>query len=143
MFKHRISFIYFCFLVLLLFFGCSSSPLIVERVVEVPVYYPAVRDTITLQDTVILKDSLWFGEVTDSLGKVIGDLKVYYKKKIAELNLKAKTDTVTITVTDTVKAKQGQVLETISGFLNWWEESLVILVAVLLLAWKAKRKLPI
>lgn len=130
-------------LVLLLLFGCSSSPVIVEKIVEVPVYSPAVRDTIILQDTVIAKDSLWFGEVTDSLGKVIGDLKVYYQKKIAELNLKAKTDTITVTVKDTVKVKEGQVLETISGFLNWWEESIVILVAVLLLAWKAKRKLPV
>lgn len=130
-------------LVLLLLFGCSSSPVIVERIVEVPVYSPAVRDTIILQDTVIAKDSLWFGEVTDSLGKVIGDLKVYYQKKIAELNLKAKTDTITVTVKDTVKVKEGQILETISGFLNWWEESIVILVAVLLLAWKAKRKLPV
>lgn len=130
-------------LVLLLLFGCSSSPVIVEKIVEVPVYSPAVRDTIILQDTVIAKDSLWFGEVTDSLGKVIGDLKVYYQKKIAELNLKAKTDTITVTVKDTVKVKGGQVLETISGFLNWWEESIVILVAVLLLAWKAKRKLPV
>lgn len=130
-------------LVLLLLFGCSSSPVIVERIVEVPVYSPAVRDTIILQDTVIAKDSLWFGEVTDSLGKVIGDLKVYYQKKIAELNLKAKTDTITVTVKDTVKVKEGQILETISGFLNWWEESIVILVAVLLVAWKAKRKLPV
>lgn len=141
MLKSRIAFGYFL-LMLLLLFGCSSSPVIVERIVEVPVYSPAVRDTIILQDTVTAKDSLWFGEVKDSLGKVIGDLKVYYQKKIAELNLKAKTDTITVTVKDTVKVKEGQILETISGFLNWWEESIVILVAVLLLAWKAKRKLP-
>jgi hypothetical protein len=56
-------------------------------------YEVTIKDTITLKDTVINNEPVWTGEVVDSLNNVIGSLKVYYKKKLAELII-SKKDTV-------------------------------------------------
>lgn len=119
----------------LLFIGCSTKPIIIER--EIPVLIPALSDTITLQDTVILQDTVWYGDVNDSLGNVIGELKVYYQRKIAELKLNKRVDTVT--VIDTIPIPKNKTIEVMSGLLNWWEEGILALVLALLLFWKIKR----
>lgn len=125
----------------LLLFGCSSTSTIVTKVDTVYITQPAILDTILLYDSLITNDSTWYGKIRDSLDGEIGELTVYWKKKLASIKLKERIDTVFITKTDTLKSTTT--LETISGFLNWWEEAIVLMVAVLLLTWKAKRKLPI
>lgn len=125
----------------LLFFGCSNTSTIVTKVDTVYITQPAILDTILLYDSLIINDSTWYGKIRDSLDGEIGELTVYWKKKLASVKLKERIDTVFITKTDTLKSTTT--LETISGFLNWWEEAIVLMVAVLLLTWKAKRKLPI
>lgn len=125
----------------LLLFGCSSTSTIVTKVDTVYITQPAILDTILLYDSLIINDSTWYGKIRDSLDGEIGELTVYWKKKLASVKLKERIDTVFITKTDTLKSTTT--LETISGFLNWWEEAIVLMVAVLLLTWKAKRKLPI
>lgn len=129
------------FLILfLLLVGCSATEQTTKtEIIEVPVVVPGLTDTINLRDTILLKDTLWYGEVKDSLGKVVGDLKFWYERKIAELRLNKRIDTVKVKIVDTLKVKDVRVIETISGMLNWWEEAVLILVAVLLLAWKGKR----
>lgn len=126
---------------MLLLFGCSSTSTIVTKVDTVYITQPAILDTILLYDSLIINDSTWYGKIRDSLDGEIGELTVYWKKKLASVKLKERIDTVFITKTDTLKSTTT--LETISGFLNWWEEAIVLMVAVLLLTWKAKRKLPI
>ena len=104
---------------LLLLIGCSGSPQLIEREIKVP-YEIAVHDTIFLQDTVINQDTVWSGEVVDSLNNVIGWLKVYYKKKIAELKI-SKKDTVAII--DTVFIPQNQnIVPAVVSALTWWEQ---------------------
>src|SRR5574343_1414367 len=125
----------------LLLFGCSSTSTIVTKVDTVYITQPAILDTVLLYDSLITNDSIWYGKIRDSLDGEIGELTVYWKKKLASVKLKERIDTVFITKTDTLKSTTT--LETISGFLNWWEEAIVLMVAVLLLTWKAKRKLPI
>ena len=125
----------------LLLFGCSSTSTMVTKVDTVYITQPAILDTILLYDSLIINDSTWYGKIRDSLDGEIGELTVYWKKKLASVKLKERIDTVFITKTDTLKSTTT--LETISGFLNWWEEAIVLMVAILLLTWKAKRKLPI
>lgn len=107
---------------LFLLLGCSSSaPTIIEKPVVVTV--PEFRDTtIVLRDTVIVNDSLWYGEVTDSLGKVIGDLKVYFKKKIAELKLNEKRDTIYIKIPVVSDDKPNSILPVVNSYFEWWEK---------------------
>jgi len=111
----------------LLLLSCSQTPTIITKPVIVKV--PEIRDTvITLHDTVIVRDdgisdSLWIGNVKDSLGKEIGELKVYFKKKIAELNIKARTDTLFIT--DTIKVKENNILPIVTDALSWWEKTIL------------------
>jgi len=124
----------------LLLFGCSSTSTI-TKVDTVYITQPAILDTILLYDSLIINDSTWYGKIRDSLDGEIGELTVYWKKKLASIKLKERIDTVFITRQDTVQSTT--VLETISGFLNWWEEAIVLMIAILLLTWKAKRKLPI
>ena len=124
----------------LLLFGCSSTSTI-TKVDTVYITQPAILDTILLYDSLIINDSTWYGKIKDSLDGEIGELTVYWKKKLASIKLKERIDTVFITRQDTLKSTT--VLETVSGFLNWWEEAIVLMVAMLLLTWKAKRKLPI
>ena len=104
---------------LLLLIGCSGSPRILEREIKVP-YETVVHDTIFLQDTVINQDTVWSGEVVDSLNNVIGWLKVYYNKKIAELKI-SKKDTVAITDTVFIPQNQNMVPALVSA-LTWWEQ---------------------
>lgn len=115
----------------LLLFGCSSAPTIIEREIEVPVLVPAVHDTIMLKDTVIVKDSLWYGEVQDSLGRVIGDLKVFFKRKIAELKLNEKKDTIRVPVIDTVNVPANSISTVLDTGFNWWEKGVLYLMLIL------------
>jgi len=124
----------------LLLFGCSSTSTI-TTIDTVYISQPAILDTILLYDSLIINDSTWYGKIRDSLDGEIGELTVYWKKKLASIKLKERIDTVFITRQDTIQSTT--VLQTISGFLNWWEEAIVLMVAILLLTWKAKRKLPI
>lgn len=128
-------------LVVLLLFGCSSTSNIITKVDTVYIYQSAILDTIQLYDSLIVNDSAWYGKIRDSLDNEIGDLTVYWKKKLALANLHKKIDTILIERKDTVKSTT--VLETVSGFLNWWEEAIVLVIAMLLITWKAKRKLPV
>lgn len=116
----KIAFIYFVF-VLLFLIGCSGTNTIIR---EVPIYLekPALTDTVTLVDTVIVGDSVWYGQVNDSLGKVIGDLKVYFKKKIAELKLNATKDTVWYVDTVEVNNATNPILPVLNSALSWWEK---------------------
>ena len=101
--------------------GCSSTPLIKKTAI---VARTQIKDRIKLRDSVIVKDSfvvdsLWFGEVKDSLGRVIGDLKVYYKNKIAELKLNEKKDTVTVEIT---AGNSNPLMPVVVKSLSWWEQ---------------------
>ena len=121
-------------MLVLLLTACSTAPTIIYK--EVPYYVPAVHDTITLlPDTVYAptdSNAYWSGNVEDSLNNVIGWLKVYYNKKIAELNLYPRMDTVIIT--DTLYQDKTKVVQIISGLLPWWGEALLILIGAGLLA---------
>jgi hypothetical protein len=130
----------YSFIAVLLLYGCST-PIATTNVDTVYIYQPALIDTVQLYDSLLVNDSTWYGKIRDSLDGEIGELTVYWKKKLASIKLKERIDTVFITRQDTVQSTT--VLETISGFLNWWEEAIVLMVAMLLLTWKAKRKLPI
>jgi hypothetical protein len=87
-------------IVVLLLIGCSSTPTIIEK--PYPVYVAGVHDTIPLaQDTIYLpsdSNAYWEGNVEDSLNNVIGWLKVYYNRKMAELKLNDKVDTVYVPI---------------------------------------------
>ena len=125
---------------LLLLIGCSGSPRIIEREIKVP-YEIAVHDTIILRDTVINQDTLWSGEVVDSLNNVIGWLKVFYNKRIAELKI-SKKDTATIT--DTVFIPQNQnMVPAVGSALTWWEQIVLYggigMIISLLIALRIKR----
>lgn len=130
----------FVLLGILFFFGCSHTEYITKEV-QVPIYIPEKTDTITLIDTVDGSDVYWFGNIADSLGKVNSELKIYYKKKIAELKQKSRTDTVTVTVTDTIYKEKVSVVEVISGLLPLWAEIIFIAVGIVLLALSNKNKL--
>lgn len=124
--KEYLAVLYFILIIVLfLLLGCSrTAPIVVEKPVIVTV--PEFRDTaIVLRDTVIVKDSLWYGEVTDSLGKVIGDLKIYFKKKIAELKLNEKHDTVYIKDTILVSDNSNSILPVVNTYFEWWEKALL------------------
>lgn len=96
MFKSKL---YFLVLGVLLL-GCSSTPTIIEK--PYPVYLPGIHDTIELkQDTIYLptdSNAYWEGNVEDSLKNVIGWMKVFYNRKIAELKLNDKMDTVYVPI---------------------------------------------
>lgn len=119
--------------------GCQTR--IITQEVKVPHYEPAIHDTIPLRDTLYLQDSLWYGEVMDSVGNVIGDLKVYYLTKIAELKLKSKVDTVTITDTDTIPGKvlPPEIIKVAVSYFSWWELTLIGLLISALISLKIKR----
>jgi hypothetical protein len=114
-----VGFNHFIAVLILLLIGCSGSPQLIEREIKVP-YEIAVHDTILLQDTVINQDTLWSGEVVDSLNNVIGWMKVFYKKKIAELKISKKD---TIAIIDTVFIPQNQnIVPALVSALTWWEQ---------------------
>lgn len=121
--------------------GCSSNPIIVEE--PYPVYYPGVHDTVYLeQDTVysvLDSNAYWSGDVEDSLMNVIGWLKVYYNRKIAELKLNSRTDTVM--VTDTLQAQPIRIVETVYGLLPEWGQIALMLIASLLLYFTARKQI--
>lgn len=121
---------YSLILLSILIIGCSSTK-VIEKVVEVPVYIDR-QDTLILKDSVTSVDTFWYSEITDSLKNVIGNLKVWYKKKLAELNIKQK-DTVYITLYDTVKVEREKPISIISGLLPIWAEILLIVVGIVLL----------
>jgi len=125
---------------LLLLIGCSGSPQLIEREIKVP-YEIAVHDTIFLQDTVINQDTVWSGEVVDSLNNVIGWLKLFYNKKIAELKISKKD---TVAAVDTVCIPQNQnIVPTVVSALSWWEQLILYggigAIISLLIALRIKR----
>jgi len=125
-------------ILMLVLFGCSA-PTIIE--VPYPVFIPAIHDTIELaQDTVYApsdSNAYWEGDVQDSLKNVIGWLKVFYNRQIAELKLNPRTDTIKIHDTIPAIPKENTV-QVISGLLDWWGEILLLLFAVILLALQNK-----
>jgi len=141
MLKSRIGFAYSLMLVLLLIFGCSSTPTVIEK--PYPVYLPGIHDTIPLaQDTVYLpsdSNAYWEGNVEDSLNNVIGWLKVYYNRKIAELKLNPRTDTVI--VNDTIPSEPVKIVETVYGILPSWAQIALMLITGLLLYFSAKKQI--
>lgn len=124
-------------LLLTIFDGCGSTPAIIEREIKVP-FETTIHDTISLRDTIINQDTLWSGQVIDSLNNVIGWLKVFYKNKIAELKLK-KADTVKTIIADTLYKDKTKVVQIISGLLPWWGEGLLILFGIMLLVIQNKK----
>jgi len=127
--------------VVLLLYSCSSAPTIIEREIKVP-FETTIHDTITLKDTVINKDSLWTGNVVDSLNNVIGWLKVFYNKKIAELKI-SKKDTAVIIDTVFIPKDQG-IIPAVVNTLSWWEQLILYggigAIISLLIAIRIKRK---
>lgn len=128
-------------MVVLLLYSCSSAPTIIEREIKVP-FETTIHDTITLKDTVINKDSLWTGNVVDSLNNVIGWLKVFYNKKIAELKI-SKKDTAVIIDTVFIPKDQG-IIPAVVNTLSWWEQLILYggigAIISLLIAIRIKRK---
>lgn len=126
-------------ILMLVLFGCSTAPTIIE--VPYPVFIPAIHDTIELvQDTVYLptdSNAYWGGNVEDSLHNVIGWLKVYYNRQIAELKLNPHTDTLMIP--DTIYVDKDRPVQVLVGLLPWWGETLVILFTAGLLAFASKK----
>jgi len=124
--------------VLLLLIGCSGSPQLIEREIKVP-YEIAVHDTIFLQDTVINQDTVWSGEVVDSLNNVIGWLKVFYNKKIAELKI-SKKDTAAVEIT---AGNSNPLMLVVVKSLSWWEQLILYggigAIISLLIALRIKR----
>ena len=124
-------------MLMLVLFGCSTAPTIIE--VPYPVFIPGVHSTIELvQDTVYEpsdSNAYWEGDVQDSLKNVIGWLKVFYNRQIAELKLNPRIDTVKEKVIE-YKDRPVQVLV---GLLPWWGETLVILFTAGLLAFASKK----
>jgi hypothetical protein len=110
--------------------------------VEVPHLVPVagVHDTIYLtQDTVYLpsdSNAYWEGNVEDSLKNVIGWLKVYYNRQIAELKLNPRVDTVKVTTE--IPVQKDKIIQIISGLLPMWAEIILIAVGILLLAFANK-----
>ena len=132
---------FFYAVVVLLLYSCSSAPTIIEREIKVP-FETTIHDTITLKDTVINKDSLWTGNVVDSLNNVIGWLKVFYNKKIAELKI-SKKDTAVIIDTVFIPKDQG-IIPAVVNTLSWWEQLILYggigAIISLLIAIRIKRK---
>jgi hypothetical protein len=108
------------------FYSCSSPPTIIERPVIIEVPVPAIKDSlIVLKDTVIVQDSVWFGEVKDSLGKVIGDLTVFFQRKIASLNIKRDTISVVHVIRDTVYKDYHPLIPIADNLLSKTEKALL------------------
>lgn len=123
----------------MLLYSCSSTPTIVET--PYPVFIPGIHDTIYLaQDTVYAptdSNAYWEGNVEDSLKNVIGWLKVYYNKRMAELKLNPRIDT--FFVADTIRIDKDRPVQVLVGLLPWWGETLVILFTAGLLAFASKK----
>lgn len=137
--RFSLAFIYFIILVvLLLSYGCSSTPTIIEK--PYPVYIGGVHDTVYLtQDTVVYDDEMWYGDIVDSLENTIGWLRVYYNKKIAELKINPRIDTVTIH--DTIPSKPISVVETVYGILPTWAQILLMAIVGVLLYFTASSQI--
>lgn len=120
----------------ILLIGCSSIQ-IVEKEVKVPIYIDRI-DTLLLKDSIAVTDTFWYSDITDSLKGVIGSLKVWYNKKIAELKLK-QSDTVKIIIKDTLTVEKEKPITIISGLLPMWAEIILIAVGVLLLWFTTKK----
>ena len=112
------------YLIFLVVVACSSSPEIVYRDVPVYIHTFEYADTLVLRDTVIAKDSVWYGDVVDSLNNKIGDLTVYYKNKIARISHYTKTDTFYIKDTVLVSNSTNSILPVIVDTFNFWENGL-------------------
>lgn len=102
--------------------ACSSSVKVIEREVPVIVETSAVSDTVTLRDTVDSNDYYLFGVISDSLKNELGNLKVFFEKKMALLSLKPKVDTITVHLIDTVRIKETQILPIVTEQLLWYEK---------------------
>jgi hypothetical protein len=107
-------------LLLIMLSGCrTAAPVIIEKSIVIP----GIKDTaIILRDTVIQKDSLWLGEVKDSIGREIGNLKIYFSKKLAELKINERRDTIYVKVPVPADDKSGSLLHLVDIGLEWWEK---------------------
>lgn len=120
----------------MLLLGCSSTPIIHEVEVQVPVLVPAVSDTVTLVDSISVIDTLWYGKIKDSLDSVIGDILVDCDKKIAEVKLYSRIDTVEVAYPDTQWIKttdpiENIVLRVIGSLMNalpFWQNLIIIVI---------------
>lgn len=134
-----LGFIHF-FAIVLVLYSCSSTPTILEKEIKIPIE-TTIHDTVLLRDTVISKDTLWAGEVTDSLNNVIGWLKVFYNKKIAELKI-SKKDTAVIIDTVFIPKDKNMIPAVVSS-LTWWEQLILYggmaSIITLLIALRFKR----
>lgn len=122
----------------ILVIGCSSIK-VVEKTVEVPIYIDR-QDTLVLKDSVTSIDTFWYSDIVDSLQGVIGNLKVWYKKKLAELNIK-QMDTVYVAVYDTLRIEKEKPITVISGLLPLWAEIVLIIIGIFLLWFTQKSKI--
>ena len=145
--RSRLVFAYFV-VVLLFLIGCST-PTYIYR--EVPYYVPAIHDTIPLvADTVYAptdSNAYWEGNVEDSLKNVIGWLKVYYNRRIAEMKLNPKMDTVYVSIENSKYLMITGFLERLittffSAMPFYWQILLIILLIAMLFVfyklWKIK-----
>lgn len=124
--------------------GCrSAAPVIIEK----PIIIPGIKDTaILLRDTVIQKDSLWFGEVKDSIGREIGNLKIYFIKKLAELKINERRDTIYVKVPVAADDKPNSLLHLVNIGLEWWEKVILyggigIIISILIYSRANKGKI--
>ncbi len=121
--------------------GCGSTPTLITKEIKVP-YETTIHDTIILRDTVINQDTLWSGEVIDSLNNEIGWLRIYLGKKIAELNLKKK-DTLLVRDTILVPNNKNNLIPIVASALTWWEQVILYggigAILSLLIAMRIKR----
>lgn len=113
---------YLLAILLLFFIGCSSSVKIVEKQVPVIVETPGRADTIELKKQNEAEEPLLFGTVEDSLKNQIGELKVFFEKKIALLSLKPRVDTITVHLVDTVKIRETEFLPIVNEQLSFIEK---------------------
>jgi len=122
--------------IVVLLLGCSSTPIIIEREVQVPVLVPAVSDTVTLVDSVSVIDTLWYGKIKDSLDSVIGDILVDCDKKIAAVKIYSRIDTIEVAYPDTQWVKttdpiENIVLRVIGSLMNalpFWQNLIIIVI---------------
>lgn len=134
--KYILSFIAIVFLC-----GCGTAPpQLIERTVPVPITIDPVDLTIPLYEypaEILLddytgSDSMLHGKVLDSLNKVIAELTVDLKNRIARLNMPAKYDTVYVALKDEIPRYQTGV-ETVALALPWYLQAVWFAILGILL----------
>lgn len=136
-------------LVSVLLIGCSSAPVIKERIVPVPVKIHPVEEVIEMRDTTNeAGDSLLYGSLVDSLNKVIAEITIDLKRKVAELKIPERIDTIYVAVKDTLPGNAAagignEIIPAVVSVLSWWEQSILYggigLIIALLIGLRVKR----